>query len=106
MNGSLLSFDLVSAFGIHLLLELALASFVSFLVSPFVAWRKGYVPYYWLFACGPVGFVVVCCLRSLKNAKTPEQYEQMEARANLIGCILTGITLFLSVGLAALAIVG
>lgn len=64
--------------------------FVSFLVTPFLAWRKGYAPYYWLFACGPVGLVVVCCLRSLKQAETPEQYEQMEARANLIGSILTG----------------
>jgi hypothetical protein len=90
----------------YFFLAIVLSSFVSFLVSPFVAWSKGYVPYYWLFACGPVGLVVVCCLRSLKNAETPEQYEQMEARANLIGSILTGIALFLSVGLAALAVVG
>ena len=79
---------------------------ISFLIAPLVAWRKGYAPYYWMFACGPVGFVVVCCLRPLKNAETPEQYEQMEARANLIGSILSGIALFLSVGLAALEIVG
>lgn len=39
-------------------------------------------------------------------AGTPERYEQMDARANLIGSILTGIALFLSVGRAALVIVG
>jgi len=85
---------------------LLLATFVSFLTAPFIAWRKGYAPYYWLFACGPVGLVVVCCLRSLRSAETPEQYEQMEIRANLIGSILTGIALFLSVGLIPLAVLG
>ena len=93
----------ISVIGI-IFLALSFASFVSFLVAPFVAWRKGYAPYYWLFACGPVGLVVVCCLRSLHSAGTPEQYEQMEARANLIGSILTGIALFLSVGPIALLV--
>ena len=87
-------------------LALMLSSFVSFLVSPFIAWRKGYAPYYWMFACGPVGLIVVCCLRSLKLAETPEEYERMEARANLTGGILTGIALFLSFGLISLAIIG
>ena len=87
-------------------LTISLTSFVSFLIAPFVAWRKGYAPYYWLFACGPVGLVVVCCLQSLRSAETPEQYEQMEARANLIGSVLTGIALFLSVGLIALFFIG
>ena len=55
--------------------SIGFASFLSFLISPLVAWRKGYAPYYWQFACGPVGLVVVCCLRSLRSAETPEQYE-------------------------------
>ncbi len=80
------------------------ASLLSFLISPFVAWKKGYAPYYWLFACGPVGLVVVCCLRSLKLATTPEEYERMEARANLIGSVLTGIALFSSVSLFGLIV--
>ncbi|MEK6257930.1 MAG: hypothetical protein AABP62_04855 [Planctomycetota bacterium] len=84
---------------------LRLATFVSILVAPFVAKRKGYAPYYWLFACGPIGLVIVCWLPSLRTAETPEQYEQMEARANLIGSILTGIALFLSVGLISLAMI-
>ena len=91
---------------LNLVLGILLLGFLSFLVSPFVAWRKGYAPYYWLFACGPVGLVVVCCLRSLRSAETPEQYERMEARANLIGSVLTGIALFLSVGLISLAVLG
>jgi hypothetical protein len=86
-------------------LTFSLVTFVSFLISPFVAWRKGYAPYYWLFACGPVGLGVISFLRPLKAATTPEQYEQMEARANLIGSILSGIAIFLSVGLIASAFV-
>ena len=50
--------------------------------------------------------IVVCCLRSLKAAKTPEEYERMEARANLIGSILTGVALFLSVGPFSLLMLG
>jgi len=80
------------------------ASFLSFLISPFVAWKKGYAPYYWLFACGPVGLIVVSCLRSLKLAMTPEEFERMEARANLIGSVLTGIALFSSVSLFGLIV--
>ena len=70
-------------------------SFVSFLVSPFIAWRKGYAPYFWLFACGPIGLIVVSCLRSTKDAETPEQLEQMQSRANTTGAILSGIVFFL-----------
>lgn len=80
--------------------------FVSFVTAPLIAWQKGYAPYYWMFACGPVGLIVVCCLRSLKAAKTPEEYERMEARANLIGSILTGVALFLSVGPFSLLMLG
>ena len=77
--------------------------FVSFVLNLAVRrLEKRYAPYYWLFACGPVGLVVVCCLRSLKLATTPEEYERMEVRANLIGSVLTGIALFCSVGLMGL----
>ena len=86
--------------------SIGFASFLSFLISPLVAWRKGYAPYYWQFACGPVGLVVVCCLRSLRSAETPEQYERMETRANWIGGVLTGVAVFLSAGLAPLLILG
>lgn len=80
-------------------LAVSLATFISFLIAPLVAWRKGYAPYYWLFACGPVGLIIICCLRPLRSAETPEQYERMESRANWIGGVLTGIALFLSVGM-------
>ena len=95
----------IGPIGIPAFLPLSMALFVSFLVSPFVAWRKGYAPYYWLFACGPVGLVVVSCLRSLKRAETPEQYEQMEARANMIGTHLTGIAILLWAGMISLMLV-
>ena len=70
-------------------------SFVSCLVSPFIAWRKGYAPYFWLFACGLIGLIVVSCLPSIKDAETPEQLELMQSRANTTGAILSGIVFFL-----------
>lgn len=69
-------------------------SFISFLVSPFIASRKGYAPYFWLFAAGPIGLIVICYLPSTKRASTPEEVELMQARANTTGAILSGISLF------------
>lgn len=71
-------------------------SFISFFVSPLIAWKKGYAPYFWLFACGPIGLIVIAILPSTKQATTPEDLEQMQARANTTGAILTGIAIFLS----------
>ena len=69
-------------------------SFVSFLISPFIAWHKGYAPYFWLFAAGPIGLIVICCLASAKSATTPEQMELMQSRANTTGAILSGVAFF------------
>lgn len=79
------------------LLSIGLSIF-SFVASPLTASRKGYAPYYWVFACGPIGLIVISRLRPLRSAESPEEYEQMETRANLIGSILTGITFFCSMG--------
>lgn len=80
-------------------------SFISFLVSPFIAWHKGYAPYFWLFACGPIGLVVIACLPSLKTAVTPEEMEQMESRANTTGAILSGLALLVVIGLLVPAVI-
>lgn len=74
-------------------------SFVSFLISPFVAWRKGYSPYLWMFACGPLGLIVIGCLPSVTTATTPEEMEIMQTRANTTGAILSAVALVLSAGL-------
>lgn len=79
-------------------------SFISFVVSPFVATAKGYAPYFWLFASGPIGLIVICYLPSAKNATTPEQMELMQARANTTGAILTGVAL-LVVGMLLVPVV-
>ena len=102
-----MGYDVLKNLIAAIFLAISLATFISFLIAPFVAWRKGYAPYYWLFACGPVGLVIICCLPSLRSAGTPEQYEQMEVRANLIGSSLMGIALFLLfVGLISLLVLG
>lgn len=77
-------------------LAVSALSFLSFLISPLVAWRKGYSPYLWLFSCGPVGLVVIACLPSTSTAQTPEEMELMQVRANTTGAILTGVALFIS----------
>lgn len=77
-----------------ILLLVSSAAFIAFLASPFVAKRKGYAPYAWLFACQPLGLLVLACLPDAKTAKTPEDLEIMQARANMTGAILTGIALF------------
>ena len=80
--------------------------FGCMIVSPFIARSKGYAPYYWFLALHPVGLILIANLAPLSTASTPEEREQMEARANLIGSILSGIAIFLSVGLVALVFVG
>ena len=66
----------------------------AFFTSPFIAMKKGYAPYYWPLACGPIGLVVIISLPPLKSAATPEDYLWLEHRANLIGAILSGIGIF------------
>lgn len=81
------------------LLILSSIWFVSFIASPIVAKRKGYAPYFWLFACGPIGLIVIICFPSTVKAITPEDLEVMQARANMTGAILTGIALFVALAL-------
>lgn len=73
------------------------ACLVSFVVSPWVASRKGYAPYFWMFAAGPLGLAIISLLPSIKAAKTPEMLELMQARTNTTGAILSGVTLLLAV---------
>jgi hypothetical protein len=86
-------------FPFALLLILSSIWFVSFIVSPLIARRKGYAPYFWLFACGPVGLVVIALFPSAKKALTPEDLEAMQARANMTGAILTGFALIVLLAL-------
>lgn len=62
------------------------------LISGFVAWRKGYPPWYWLFSMGPIGIIWILVTRNLSEATTPEEREGWETRANWTGGILSGLT--------------
>ena len=86
-------------FPMMLLLILSSIWFVSFIASPFIARRKGYAPYFWLFACGPIGLIVIACFPSTRKAISPDDLEVMQARANMTGAILTGIALFVTLSL-------
>ena len=91
---------------LYAFISASISSFLCFLISPLIAWKKGFAPYYWLFACGPIGLIALCCLPSLKSTTTPEDYERLESRANLIGGTLSIITIFLGFALMGTTIVG
>lgn len=80
---------------LYILAAVIVSAFISFLISPFVAWKKGYAPYYWMFACGPIGLLVILCLPGLKSTATPEAFERLENRVNVTGGILTAIQVLL-----------
>ena len=86
--------------------SLQLLSAWAFLASPLIAMRKGYAPYCWPLACGPIGLVAIISLAPLKSAKNPEEYERLEKRANFIGAFLSWIgvlivlTIVASIGLS------
>jgi hypothetical protein len=77
---------------------------ISSLASPLIAMKKGYAPYYWLLACGPIGLMVIMSQAALKSAKNPEEYEQLENQANFTGAILSGIAIFIAMVPVLLAI--
>lgn len=68
----------------------------AFFTSPLIAMQKGYAPYYWPFACGPIGLVVLISLPALKSTKNAEDYERLENRANFIGSVLSWIGIFVA----------
>lgn len=77
--------------------KLAVPAFLgaSFVFSPLIAMKKGYKPWFWLLACGPIGLTTIICLRPLKSAKDPVEYEWLENRANFIGAVLSWIAIFI-----------
>ncbi len=68
----------------------------AFFTSPLIAMQKGYAPYYWPFACGPIGLIAMIFLPPLKSAENPEDYERLESRANFIGAVLSWIGIFIA----------
>jgi hypothetical protein len=61
------------------------------------AWMKGYRPWFWLVSLGPVGLLLMLLRPNLNQAKTPEERERWEQRANWTGGILSGVTLFCAI---------
>ncbi|WP_010583745.1 hypothetical protein [Schlesneria paludicola] len=76
----------------------------SFALSPLIAMKKGYKPWFWLFACGPIGLVTIIFLPPLKSAKDPDEYERLENRADFIGAVLSWIAIFICSIPAAIAV--
>jgi hypothetical protein len=69
------------------------------LVTEVLAARKGYRPWFWIAALGPVGLIVMMLKPNLTSAATPEEREAMEQLADWTGGILSGVMFFLGVGM-------
>lgn len=75
-------------------------------VAAFVARGKGYRPWFWLLALGPVGLLLLLIKPPLRNAATPEERERWEQRADWTGGILSVGTFFLLFAMPAFVLVG
>jgi hypothetical protein len=54
-------------------------------------------PYHWFFSLHPVGLIVIANLAPLSTVSTPEEREQMEARARSIGMTLSSLAVVVSI---------
>ena len=81
---------LLTSFGI--LLVGSVLVFGPGLIAGWIAWMKGYRPWFWLLAMGPIGALVIALFPSLARAATPEEIDRLETRADWTGGILTGFT--------------
>lgn len=66
------------------------------LISAIIANFKGYRPWFWILAMGPVGLIIMLVKQSLNRATTPEERERWETQADWTGGVLSGLT-FMSV---------
>jgi hypothetical protein len=64
------------------------------LLAAWMAWRKGYRPWFWLLSLGPIGALSMLLRPNLNRAETPEEREKWEQRADWTGGILSGVSLF------------
>ncbi len=76
------------------------------LAAAFIAWKKGYPPWFWLVSMGPVGALWILLTPSLDQATTPEDRERWETRANWTGGMLSGFTILPMFGLPLIVLVG
>lgn len=65
---------------------------VAGLITALVANAKGYRPWFWILAMGPIGLIVMVVRKSLDRATTPEERERWQAQADWTGGILSGLT--------------
>lgn len=99
---------MISTFGM-IFVVFAAASILVFgpgVISAFVAWSKGYRPWFWLLSLGPVGTLVIVLRPSLGKAETPEEREAWETRADWTGGILSGFTILPMFGFPLILVAG
>jgi len=63
------------------------------LLAAVIAWNKGYRPWFWLLAMGPIGLLWILMTPGLLQAATPEERERWETRTDWSGGILSGLTM-------------
>ena len=76
------------------------------LTAAYIAWKKGYPPWFWLVSMGPVGTLWILITPNLNRATTPEERERWETRANWTGGVLSGFTILPMFGLPLIGLVG
>jgi len=74
-------------------------------LAALIAWNKGYRPWFWFLAMGPIGLLWVLLTPAVSQATTPEERERWETRTDWTGGILSGFTLLPMFALPLMAVV-
>jgi multisubunit Na+/H+ antiporter MnhB subunit len=89
--------DFFSSTGVMIALGVALF-LLCFVVPPLLAARKGYKWYLWVFGGGLLGLIILAFLPfANKLEQTPQERERLQGRGNMIGGVLTAISVGLSI---------
>ena len=66
-------------------------------LSAWLAYRRGFSPWCWIFAAGIIGLVVVLFLPDANKQGSPEAQDNARRTGNMTGLVLTIITIVLNI---------
>lgn len=73
------------------------------LIAGVVAHQKGYRPWFWMLSFGLLGLLVTVLMPGLRQARTPEERDRWEMRADWTGGLLSASTFMVMFVLPVLA---